>query len=117
MVSENGLAQQGEDFQDEEEHAQFEWLQQQLAAHMEGGHDDWTDPTGGKLTKLLEAAEDNAFEQAKALVEEGGFDFNLPGPDGDTPLHVASLYGSCQIAQVRAVLKGGKGLACCCSST
>eukprot|EP00200_Dunaliella_tertiolecta_P002525 CAMPEP_0202348952 /NCGR_PEP_ID=MMETSP1126-20121109/6651_1 /ASSEMBLY_ACC=CAM_ASM_000457 /TAXON_ID=3047 /ORGANISM="Dunaliella tertiolecta, Strain CCMP1320" /LENGTH=258 /DNA_ID=CAMNT_0048940691 /DNA_START=8 /DNA_END=785 /DNA_ORIENTATION=- len=89
-----------------DEQQQFEWLQQQLAMQMEQGgrheEEDWEDPTGGRLTRLLEACEDGKEDEAKALLEGDmqGFDLNSPGPDGDTALHVASLFGSAQIVQL-----------------
>ncbi|KAF5839770.1 tankyrase-1-like protein [Dunaliella salina] len=93
-----------EDGSDQDEQQQFEWLQQQLAMHQGGGQDeeDWEDPTGGRLTRLLEACEDGKEEEAKAVLEGDmqGFDVNSPGPDGDTALHVASLFGSAQIVQL-----------------
>lgn len=93
---------------------QYEWLQQQLAhignLHItaEAADDDeaeWADPSGGTLLNIFAACEegdatqlaahlaDLAADAGAAAAAAGGYSINTPGPDGDTALHLASLYG------------------------
>lgn len=77
----------------------YAWLQQQLAAAGMAGADDedegdvWVDPSGGVLTELLEACEHGDVQRLPQLLEDLSVDISTPGPDGDTALHLAALYG------------------------
>lgn len=66
-----------------------------------GGDPDWADESpGGILSSLLEACgeegDPGAVEQVLAS-EQGRACVNMQGPDGDLPLHIASLYGGCAV--------------------
>ncbi|KXZ43702.1 hypothetical protein GPECTOR_82g236 [Gonium pectorale] len=95
---------------------EYAWLQEQLAAaaRIAGGEgsgdaeeDDWVDPTGGSLRQLLSACEEGSADAVEQLVQSlpAGADINTPGPDGDTALHLACLFGHMDC--VRALLAGG----------
>lgn len=65
---------------------------------------EWEDPSGGALTSLLDACESGGgAEDLSALLAGLGVSVDTKGADGDTPLHVACLYG--QTAVVRALLE------------
>ncbi|MEW5297250.1 MAG: hypothetical protein WDW36_000474 [Sanguina aurantia] len=101
----------------------YEWLRQQLAAgavltdtdgmHLnddedgEGLEEEWQDPSNGTLTELHNACEASVakLEEVAALISQLTCDINMPGPDGDTALHLASLYGHADI--VRLLLANG----------
>lgn len=90
---------------------QYEWLQQQLAhignLHIETAGDeeeeDWADPSGGVLVNIFAACEEGSVEQLAVNVAElkdTQQSINTPGPDGDTALHLACLYGHLQCVEV-----------------
>lgn len=87
----------------------FEWLQQHLASAQLLDDDDddaWADPTGGKLTEALEACENGAADRLSALLANLTVaDLEMPGPDGDTALHLAALYG--HLDCVKLILEKG----------
>lgn len=101
----------------------YEWLREQLAAGAiltdtngmqlnddedgEGLEEEWEDPSNGILTELHNACEASVarLEQVAELLTQLTCDVNLPGPDGDTALHLASLYGHADI--VRLLLASG----------
>lgn len=89
------------------------WLQEQLAAAaadmeggMEGDDDDmlhaWQDPSGGTLTQLLQACEAGQVAPVQQLIAElpSPVTVDTPGPDGDTALHLAALYGRIECVQL-----------------
>ncbi|GIL56127.1 hypothetical protein Vafri_11563, partial [Volvox africanus] len=92
---------------------EYAWLQAQLAAAGLGGGDDsgdanddfWEDPTGGPLRELLIASEKGLVERVKELLQGFPGNVNTPGPDGDTALHLACLFG--HTGCVEALLDGG----------
>ncbi|PNH04538.1 BRCA1-associated RING domain protein 1 [Tetrabaena socialis] len=89
---------------------EYTWLQEQMAAAglgltEVGGPGQWEDPTGGPLTELLAACENGVPERVEELLRDFPGDVNTPGPDGDTALHLACLYGNAEC--VRALLSGG----------
>ena len=65
---------------------------------------EWEDPSGGALSSLLDACERGGDADAlSALLGSLSVSVDTKGADGDTPLHVACLYG--QTAVVRALLE------------
>eukprot|EP00877_Chromochloris_zofingiensis_P015261 jgi/Chrzof1/998/Cz01g36090.t1 len=93
----------GGDSLEELEPQQYEWLQEQLqhigelTIQDEDSEDNWQDPTDGILTRLFEACEDGLVGELPGLLDElrqAGHSLDIPGPDGDAPLHIASLYGN-----------------------
>eukprot|EP00878_Enallax_costatus_P005784 GHUV01006065.1.p1 GENE.GHUV01006065.1~~GHUV01006065.1.p1 ORF type:complete len:240 (+),score=79.69 GHUV01006065.1:122-841(+) len=83
---------------------QYEWLQQQLAhignLHIEtagtDGEEEWVDPSGGILVNIFAACEEGIIEQLTvnlAELKDTEQSIDTPGPDGDTALHLACLYG------------------------
>lgn len=92
---------------------ELQWLREQLkAAALEAGvegegegEEDWQDPSGGELSALLEAVEDGDAARVTEVLKAFKADINTPGPDGDTALHLACLYGHEDC--VRALLAGG----------
>ena len=88
----------------EEEHLtseQQEWWEKLVKAELEKAvaneEAEWEDPTGGLLSHALMLV-DNGAEgavQLRALLDkEAEMDVNMAGPDGDTLLHMACLYGN-----------------------
>jgi ankyrin repeat protein len=75
----------------------FEWLQQHLASAQlldDDDDDSWADPTGGRLTEALEACENGAADRLSSLLANLTVaDLEMAGPDGDTALNLAALYG------------------------
>ncbi|KAI8475925.1 MAG: ankyrin repeat-containing domain protein [Monoraphidium minutum] len=91
------------------------WLQEQLlqlglqlgpvgvADECEDDEAEWQDPSGGLLPAIFTACEDDIPDELPLLLErlaasEWGVD--TPGPDGDTALHLAALYGSDRCAEL-----------------
>jgi Ankyrin repeats (3 copies)/Ankyrin repeat len=112
----------GEGLSDE----QYAWLQAELAQigqlHITGdeGLDeeegDWADPTGGLLVAVYAACESGDIDALRDAVAElsaasqtdpaaHGFGLHSPGPEGDTALHLACLYGHMEC--VRLLLDAG----------
>lgn len=92
----------GEQPEENQEENEYEWLGRQLqhitnlhlgVAEEGAAEEEWADPTGGVLTGILAACEFGEVDRLKELLEEADFDINTPGPDGDSALHIASLYG------------------------
>ena len=102
----------------------YSWLQRQLAAaglNAEGGGPEaWFDPSDGLVSAIFELCEDGCGDPPKPLeellsklppaaegapVETSAFNINTPGPDGDSALHIAALYG--QLPCVKALLAAG----------
>jgi ankyrin repeat protein len=90
---------------------EYEWLQQQLQGvadlHIADEYEDeWIDPTEGLLTEVLAACEDGstrALEELEELLPKlkcTEFGIDAAGPDGDSPLHIACLYGNKQCAEL-----------------
>lgn len=88
---------------------QYQWLQEQLAhignLHIEGDEeeDEWADPSGGLLVNIFAACEEGSMDQLTTNIQElkdTQYDVNTPGPDGDTALHLACLYGHQQCAEL-----------------
>lgn len=99
-VEENRDSDEGEGLDEE----QYEWLQQQLAhignLHIEAAADDeeeeWVDPSGGVLVNIFAACEEGNVDQLATNIAElrnTQQTLDTPGPDGDTALHLACLYG------------------------
>jgi ankyrin repeat protein len=87
----------------------LQWLQEQLAhignLHIEAEdeEDEWVDPSGGVLVNIFAACEEGSMEQLTTNIQElkdTQYDVNTPGPDGDTALHLACLYGHQQCAEL-----------------
>jgi ankyrin repeat protein len=76
-------------------------LYERLAAQVEPC-DEWQDPSGGPLAAAFEAcAAGDAQRLLEALSILGtAADLSTPGPDGDTLLHIACLYGSEECAHL-----------------
>lgn len=82
---------------------EYKWLQEQLSAAMRVGAGEgedeeaegWQDPSGGILPHMLEVSEEGDAEKLEQLIAQlpADADINTHGPDGDTCLHVACLYG------------------------
>ncbi len=96
---------------------EYAWLQEQLARlNREGAGGDtedaeeWQDPTGGPLSELLAATEEGDAERVAQAVQGRSWDINTPGPDGDTALHLACLYGHEDC--VKALLDAGAAADC-----
>mmetsp|Transcript_37518 Transcript_37518/g.83507 ORF Transcript_37518/g.83507 Transcript_37518/m.83507 type:complete len:211 (+) Transcript_37518:173-805(+) len=95
--------------------ADLAWLQQQfraaglnveLAQDTEDDAGAWTDPTDGVLSEILECCEMGKFEELQELLNGNpDIDVNAAGPDGDTALHIACLYG--HLDCVKALLEKG----------
>ena len=65
---------------------------------------EWEDPSGGALSSILDACERGGNAEAlSALLGSLDVSVDMKGADGDTPLHVACLYGHADI--VRALLE------------
>ena len=65
---------------------------------------EWEDPSGGALSSILDACERGGNAEAlSALLGSLDVSVDTKGADGDTPLHVACLYGHADI--VRALLE------------
>jgi ankyrin repeat protein len=65
---------------------------------------EWEDPSGGALSSILDACERGGNAEAlSALLGSLNVSVDTKGADGDTPLHVACLYGHADI--VRALLE------------
>lgn len=90
---------------------QYEWLQQQLAhignLHIETAGDEeeqeWADPSGGVLVNIFAACEEGSVEQLAvniAELKDTQQSLDTPGPDGDTALHLACLYGHAQCVEL-----------------
>jgi ankyrin repeat protein len=65
--------------------------------------DEWVDPSGGVLVNIFAACEEGSMEQLVTNIQElkdTQYDVNTPGPDGDTALHLACLYGHQQCAEL-----------------
>ena len=64
--------------------------------------DEWEDPSeGGVLTLVLRAAEHGAEAELSQLLASGlSVPVDTPGPDSDTALHMAALYGHLGCARV-----------------
>lgn len=78
----------------------YEWLAEQLqGAHFEDEEEPWVDPTGGRLTELLEMCESGQDDRIHELAESLSNHLNTPGPDGDTALHIAALFGNLRCVQ------------------
>ncbi|KAJ9507199.1 hypothetical protein QJQ45_004796 [Haematococcus lacustris] len=91
-------------------------LLQQLQAAAQGSEDGegvqaeegppWLDPTGGPLTRLLHASSCGDESTAQQLLASPrSWDINSTGPDGDSALHCAALYG--HLGVVRLLLAAG----------
>lgn len=112
---ENGNQQEGQNGNDQSHLTdEYAWLQEQLAgaAHLgeadnisDAEDKDWEDPTGGPLQQLLLACEQGQTGRVQELLQTFPGDLNHPGPDGDTALHLASLFGHSDCVQ--ALLNGG----------
>lgn len=96
---------------------EYAWLQEQLARlNREGPGGDtedaeeWQDPTGGPLSELLAATEEGDAERVAQAAQGRTWDINTPGPDGDTALHLACLYGHEEC--VKALLDAGAAADC-----
>ncbi|GBF91066.1 hypothetical protein Rsub_03922 [Raphidocelis subcapitata] len=93
----------------------YAWLQEQLAElskqlstigledEFEDEYEEWEDPSGGLLSEIFDACENDDAGALQALLDklkasEWGIDTH--GPDGDTPLHTAALYGSEECVKV-----------------
>lgn len=64
---------------------------------------EWEDPSGGALSSILDACERGGDADAlSALLGSLSVSVDTKGADGDTPLHVACLYGHADL--VRALL-------------
>ena len=64
---------------------------------------EWEDPSGGALSSILDACERGGDAEAlSALLGSLSVSVDTKGADGDTPLHVACLYGHADL--VRALL-------------
>lgn len=86
-----------------EEHA---WLQEQLQnatlLEVEDEYEDWQDPSGGLLGEIFGACQGGDAQDLGVLLgqlKDTQFSINTPGPDGDTPLHIACLYGTTACVQ------------------
>lgn len=64
-----------------------------LAAAISAHEDCWVDPDGGLLTQVLDACEMGQVDELAELIGELSCSIDAPGPDGDTALHLACLYG------------------------
>jgi ankyrin repeat protein len=94
------------------EEEQLEWLQAQLKDNpelqaqllehlMEEQEADWDDTSeGGSLTRLLHASAEGEADTVRELLADKSLDVNAPGPDGDTALHAACLYGHEEVVQL-----------------
>ncbi|GBF91034.1 hypothetical protein Rsub_03889 [Raphidocelis subcapitata] len=91
----------------------YEWLAEQLTQlgaqlggaalvdELEDDFEEWRDPSDGLLSAAFAACEAGAAAELAPLLPrlaEGGWSLDTPGPDGDTALHVAALYGSAACA-------------------
>eukprot|EP00882_Tetradesmus_deserticola_P008783 GHRQ01009263.1.p1 GENE.GHRQ01009263.1~~GHRQ01009263.1.p1 ORF type:complete len:250 (+),score=113.48 GHRQ01009263.1:212-961(+) len=88
---------------------QYQWLQEQLAhignLHIEADEeeDEWVDPSGGVLVNIFAACEEGSTEQLAVNMQElkgTQYTVDVPGPDGDTALHLACLYGHQQCVEL-----------------
>jgi ankyrin repeat protein len=64
---------------------------------------DWVDPSGGVLVNIFAACEEGSMEQLTTNIQElkeTQYTVNTPGPDGDTAMHLASLYGHQQCVEL-----------------
>ncbi|KAF8067205.1 Espnl [Scenedesmus sp. PABB004] len=86
---------------------QCAWLQEQLAhignLHVQDDEEDeeWVDPSGGLLLNIFAACEEGALEKLTANVADLAatpHSLDTRGPDGDTALHLAALYGHADCA-------------------
>lgn len=117
----------GEQPPQEGDDTDLHWLQEQLA-HIgslrveerdaaDDDSDEWDDPSGGVLLNMFAACEAG---DAQALADNladllaaagagsggaGAASVDTPGPDGDTALHLAALYG--RLECVRLLLEAG----------
>lgn len=88
----------------------LQWLQEQLAhignLHISGAdeeEDEWVDPSGGLLVNIFAACEEGSLEQLATNIQdlkETAYNLDTPGPDGDTALHLACLYGRRDCAEL-----------------
>ena len=68
--------------------------------------ENWEDPSeGGILTLVFRAAEHGDEAELEQLLPSLSVPINTPGADGDTALHLASLYG--HVGCARILLDGG----------
>ncbi|KAF6264846.1 ankyrin repeat-containing domain protein [Scenedesmus sp. NREL 46B-D3] len=88
---------------------QYEWLQEQLAhignlrIEADEEEDEWVDPSGGVLVNIFAACEGGSMEQLGVNIQElrdTQYTVDTPGPDGDTALHLACLYGHQQCVEL-----------------
>ena len=52
-------------------------------------YEEWEDPSGGLLTRVFDACENDDGDALEAALDElkaSQWGLNAPGPDGDTPL-------------------------------
>jgi len=70
--------------------------------------DEWQDPSGGILVNIFAACEEGDAEALEVNLQDlpndvadkaAPYSINTPGPDGDTALHLACLYGHLQCVQ------------------
>jgi len=70
--------------------------------------DEWQDPSGGILVNIFAACEEGDAEALEVNLQDlrndvtdkaAQYSINTPGPDGDTALHLACLYGHLQCVQ------------------
>ncbi|GAB4820862.1 hypothetical protein N2152v2_007908 [Parachlorella kessleri] len=57
------------------------------------GVEEWEDPSGGTLTEIHRAAEEGDTAALPALLDALSVSVDTLGPDSDTALHLAALYG------------------------
>lgn len=70
--------------------------------------EQWEDPSGGVLTEILNAAGSGDSEVLSTLLliaRLGNVSVDAKGPDGDTALHLSSVYGHASCVQ--CLLEGG----------
>eukprot|EP00775_Hariotina_reticulata_P012597 gene12597-12729_t len=94
---------------------QYQWLQEQLAhignlhvTEVDEDEDEWQDPSGGILVNIFAACEEGDAEALEVNLQDlrndatdkaVQYSINTPGPDGDTALHLACLYGNLQCVE------------------
>jgi hypothetical protein len=60
-----------------------------LGTHLLSQYEEWDDPSGGLLSSIFEACENDSPDELAPLLEKlkgSGWGVNAIGPDGDTPL-------------------------------
>jgi ankyrin repeat protein len=86
-----------------------QWLQEQLAhignlrIEADEEEDEWVDPSGGVLVNIFAACEEGSMQQLTTNIQElkdTQYTVDTPGPDGDTALHLACLYGHQQCVEL-----------------